>query len=424
MLEQVVPPGQIGDAIFDVDEIERTCSKDGSWSSISQPLSVGRVSPLESGRVSIFARKQCPGDEYFLSKKEDVQKRLLNILKYVRRFNDDFEDSLGVRMTGNIQGLGGYSLLHAAVSVVDDSGLVDGLLSLGSNPKLKSLSGETPLKLAATLFEKASENPDEAKITFREEQSQVVSEEDRKRVEKRKKRCSTCKRNLERLQNRVRLPDQGTSQEIPNSAGHGEGEVRNNIVNSTADVNGAKFKKNDLVDDNRKRIKGFDVLEWVVPRNAKLCWNLWNCPFYKLTRGCRFWHVQRVMVPPSEMTSCIPVESPLSNRDVVWKNDKERGLWTCAYQDYLRKIVICPKGGPVAPSDPEGLSWYRTRKEARDTLDRTVCVSRSGGPAGRRESWNGNGSDRGQRLWAVEAGSEQHSKPFRRHSQCPSNSLN
>ena len=238
-LEQQVPARTIGSVVFNVDEIERACPKDEQkhiFKHIIQPTGGG---PLRSGSLTLEARKKKPEKEYLEKKRKEAEKRLEKVVEYVRvccicefslnclpvsltyltgsvellcpyllifffpissfhrdikRFNSEYKHTL--QISGNLRGLDEYSLLHAAVSLGNNSGIVDDLLSLGADPKHKSCDSVTPIKIASSHFEKASE--------YKVRPSENVGnpkEDEKERENHHNQRCKVAKSIFEKLRN-------------------------------------------------------------------------------------------------------------------------------------------------------------------------------------------------------------------------------
>jgi hypothetical protein len=248
-------------------------------------------------------------------------------------------------MTGNIQGANGYSLLHAAVSLGDDPSLIDDLLALGADPKLKSSKNESAMKMAYAHYEKASENEKvhEARIANRDSSADeedglshevipsAVSEEDRLRKEKQKTKSGIMKLIWEKLKNH--LP-----------------------------VNGHTSVGNDC-------LPLLSMGEWArPPAGETMCTFGDGCE--RIGVGCDYWHARRSFVPPEILNFTDPTEANLQKSDVQWTD--EDGWWTCAYQDIPSKTIIYTQGGPTAKMNSQGVFWYNDRDDARQALARTV----------------------------------------------------
>ena len=236
-LEQQVPARTIGSVVFNVDEIEKACPKDEKkhiFKHIIQPRGGG---PLRSGSLTLEARKKKPEKEYLEKKRKEAEKRLEKVVEYVRaccesslnclsvsltflprfvdlscpsllilffpissfhreikRFNSEYKHTL--QISGNLRGLDEYSLLHAAVSLGNNSNLVDDLLSLGADPKHKSCDSVTPIKIASSHFEKASEY----KIRPSENVGNL-EEDEKERENHHNQRCQVAKSIFEKLRN-------------------------------------------------------------------------------------------------------------------------------------------------------------------------------------------------------------------------------
>ena len=87
-------------------------------------------------------------------------------------------------------------MLHAAVSLGNNSGLIDDLLSLGADPKHKSCDSVTPIKIASSHFEKASEY----KVRSSENIGSL-EEDEREREKHHSQKCQLAKSIFEKLRN-------------------------------------------------------------------------------------------------------------------------------------------------------------------------------------------------------------------------------
>jgi hypothetical protein len=153
-----VPTGRLGSFNFILNDIEKQCLSDGNSIEYTQPLS-SSSGELSSGFASITANKRGADKEYITSKKIEVLRKLNTQLDFIERFNKDPTTPPDARLTANIIGIDGKSILHAAIQLVDDTDLVKRMLRLGADPRSSSHNGiGTPLSLAQKNLHRANEN--------------------------------------------------------------------------------------------------------------------------------------------------------------------------------------------------------------------------------------------------------------------------
>ena len=125
---------------------------------ITESLSNNDARELSNGHVTLQVSKRSASKEYILAKKQEIIHKLRLQLEYMDRFNQDPNNPPGARLTGNISCMGGKSILHAAVLLVDDTDLVRKMLRLGANPRGNCHRGMgTPLSLAQRNLHSAME---------------------------------------------------------------------------------------------------------------------------------------------------------------------------------------------------------------------------------------------------------------------------
>ena len=139
----------LGTFNIELDDIEDKCLPDGKPREFTESLSRSGFQELLSGHVTMNVSKTSASKEYIMMKKREIIKRLRAQMEFIDRFNMDLNNPTGTMLTANIFAMGGKSILHAAVVLMDDIDLVRTMLKLGANPRSNFHSGMgTPLSLA------------------------------------------------------------------------------------------------------------------------------------------------------------------------------------------------------------------------------------------------------------------------------------
>ena len=192
---------RIGSFKLILNDIEQKCLPNGTSIECTQSLSNNNFDELSSGIVTITASKRGADKEYIMIKKQEVLKKLNTQLEYIQRFNQYSKTPPDARLTANILGISGKSILHAAILLVDDKDLVKKMLRLGADPRCSSNVGiGTPLSLAQKNFYRATE-----KEKIMEEKKGPNAD-----IEAHRKRCDQAKMLVEMLQNFVVEPPAST----------------------------------------------------------------------------------------------------------------------------------------------------------------------------------------------------------------------
>lgn len=201
----------LGSFKLELNNIENMCLPDDKPSEFTKELTNHSVQELSSGLVTINAYKKGASKEYIMLKKQEIIEKLKLQLEYIDRFNQDPKNPPGARLTANIFGLGGKSILHAAVVLVDDKVLVEKMLRLGANPRssMNTRIG-TPLSLAQRNFHSAVER-------------EKIMRGRGMDAEPRVQRCNQAMMIVEMLQKNIIEPPVAMSRAIPrNSLGEME----------------------------------------------------------------------------------------------------------------------------------------------------------------------------------------------------------
>jgi hypothetical protein len=145
---------QIGCFTIPLNRVNELCPSYGSeacFKVTATPTSQGLV----SGEIEIEVRKLRVDRGYIQKKTQETAKHLSIQIGNIIRFN---EEHSSYKLTSNIQGREGFSLLHAAIQLKEQD-LVRKLIKLGANPMTRSDVG-TPLsqtlKTRSSVHEKLS----------------------------------------------------------------------------------------------------------------------------------------------------------------------------------------------------------------------------------------------------------------------------
>jgi len=404
----------IGRFTLKLNDVEEKCVLDASPIEYNQSLSQDGSNEFSSGYVTITAKKRKADKGYIRDKQKDIIKKFHQLLAQIERFNQDPKIPSGTRLTGNIFGIDGKSILHAAIQLADDIELVEKILKLGADPKCSgNLEIGTPLTLAQNNFYRASERE---KNTCKNDADIAVHE----------KRSNRARILVEMLQNHIIEPvapvtDSSASSPmdcirlplrcIPSpSPSLRMGTEQNNDdhrkpLNQIEQApikpssNDPTFKIDNETDaaerptvTTRRVITTAPVLpklrnsEWFsfnpkfrsllkesVPGTFRRCLNGDTCRFWNV-RTCRFWHTLRDhspserKLPPASSLPALSDLPRLSTDLVVYKTEKD---WvTAAYVDestraiiYVQKVL--PDSGSVAD---DGTCWFRKKLAALFSL--------------------------------------------------------
>ena len=144
-------PIDLGSFRFELNNlIERLCPNDGQWKPISKQLP-------DVGEVEIQVRRLPYDPAYVRTKNYEVIAALEKQVEAIQTFNKNPKFLLENKLTGNVKGIGGVSLLHAATELVDCESVVKKLLILNADPNSVSVSHGTPLEIANRNYQRTLE---------------------------------------------------------------------------------------------------------------------------------------------------------------------------------------------------------------------------------------------------------------------------
>jgi hypothetical protein len=390
----------LGSFKLELNNIENICLPDEKPSEFTAELTNHSVQELSSGLVTVNAYKKCASKEYIMLKKQEIIKKLNLQLEYIDRFNQDPKNPPGARLTANIFGRGRKSVLHAAVVLVDDKGLVEKMLRLGANPRSSTNSGiGTPLSLAQRNFHSAVERE---KIMRRRGMD----------VEPHVQRCNQAMMLVEMLQRNIielpakshprssftspidKVPTTGISSALNKS--HTNRRLDQPLPTSQSEKPPSPIptKKQKRLNQPIPVIGRLDLTPLPLPTVQKRCWvsldiskRAWcnmpaTCRFFK-QHICRYWHHAPAPLPHEQhsMPTVPPSGKELANllKPFV-KFEKHFAFdnvewWTAAYvHSSLNTVIYVRKVLSTGHIGGNGVVWFATKAEAHYSLRYTVYL--------------------------------------------------
>jgi hypothetical protein len=425
---ETIPSGKIGSVTFKLDDLEGRCSLDGAWVDTVQSMH-SESCTFSGGELRISVMKQRAGSDYVTQKRTEILQALKNLMDMVKKYNIDPNRQSDEKLSGNIQGINGLSVLHAAVHLGDSGYLISTMLDLGADPRLKSQLG-TPLHFAQQQLDRALE-----KEKNLEAKNASVEELNRQR-----ERCKHVKELVEMLhtdtgssQNErvgadidvVRVPttkdseqgivNESSRTEVTGKEDESEGETgrvlswnEECLTNLASENSGVVTNEGSSVGfgdsshhrrpslslpygmlddsktdiDNERRVSFLPKLphlpsiEWApLPHasNRRCSFNLKGC-FHLRSRSCRYWH--DIFTPLSlEEMKVIPRSTRLPPQLVSVK--EEGHLWTAVFADQSTKRFIHAQDiFQEGHTSSQGISWFASRASAEAAMERTVAILR------------------------------------------------
>jgi len=394
---------KVGSFCLQLNDIEERCLPDGLPSEFTQLLSNITSQEITNGFVTITARKRSADKEYVLLKKQEVIKRLKLQLEYIERFNKDPKTPSGVRLTANISGAGGTSILHAAIVLMDDKDLVEKMLKLGANPRSSIDTGiGTPLSLAQRNFHRAAEKEKNTKRRIEEKKHHAVD------IGPHVYRCNQARALVEILQKNVIKPLSSTAftEEFPsetvtenpqersksslmspmietnsqsgtlylsesadfrppfNTSSRDQFDTKKiqNPCDSSCMKHPTKRSSDTREEKKQQSLSGaqnsssvakpampvLKLRDWIVvtKQGYKMCHHGPHCYHFK-RKSCRFWHVLLAPLPheripiASHLLPALDKLPKLIESQVVYKKQAtSKAWWTAAYLDQSMRMVI------------------------------------------------------------------------------------
>lgn len=153
-----IRPKKLGEFSFPLNEVDSLCPNNGDATEYRCMISPN--AELRSGDVTFVIRKRPVRADWILGLRADLEKGINEQIHAISRFNKEYDEKIHGRLTGHIQGMGGITLLHAAINLqrVDQ---VERLVALGVNPRERSDRG-TAIGFAVNRLQTVSE-----KISFK-----------------------------------------------------------------------------------------------------------------------------------------------------------------------------------------------------------------------------------------------------------------
>ena len=188
----------LGTFRLELNDIEDRCLPNEVMTEYMQPLSDEFVQEISDGFITTNVKKKSADKEYVRIKKQEIIKKLKQQLEFIERFNQHPSTPPGARLTANISGLNGVSILHAAIVLLDDKELVQKMLKLGANPRSSINTGiGTPLNVAQRNYHNALEKEKNHRRRMEEKKDSNMG------IEPLVQRCNQAMMLVEMLQENV-----------------------------------------------------------------------------------------------------------------------------------------------------------------------------------------------------------------------------
>ncbi|KAG7349696.1 hypothetical protein IV203_012293 [Nitzschia inconspicua] len=148
------PSTMLGSFAILLDEAEKIFFSNDNW--LSYTKSVPGL-----GSVEISAKRHRADKPYIMQKKEESIRGLKKKIETIEMFNKDINLPTSAKLSANVRGIGGISLLHAAIELVETTRLIEQLLHLKADPQASSTMG-TPMEVANRLIKRSEKKLEEA----------------------------------------------------------------------------------------------------------------------------------------------------------------------------------------------------------------------------------------------------------------------
>ncbi|VEU33780.1 unnamed protein product [Pseudo-nitzschia multistriata] len=167
-------PKEVGTIAIPLNDIERICPSDGSWFEISKRLE-------GVGTIALHVQRRTADIEYITLKRQEIEATIKTQIETVERFNEEYSRSLQTKITSNVRGIHGISLLYAAIEAASEPRLIDRILSTGADPRQRSQQG-SPLELAQRLYDRCLSKARDARTMGRPHEYLVAQDQQRARA--------------------------------------------------------------------------------------------------------------------------------------------------------------------------------------------------------------------------------------------------
>jgi hypothetical protein len=363
---------RLGSMNVEVAELQANCPRDGSWWNVSKQILAGPH--LEDGVVHINARRVAVDPEYIKAKRRDGCIRLKTTCDWACKFNDSLSpiERAGGVLDLHVPVFGGASLLHTAI-LLQDSHLVRKLLDLGLDPGTKSQIG-SPMSLAFNLIENVTHASKNNGMSGGETYHNHAEPGDRAENDRAAALARISKMLSSRNeQSNIRrdgaglLQREGASLGLPSS------------THSTISVSTLTPKLPTLPDTNW-------LLEPTFVRHICRYNEGATC---RLGQRCAFIHIKAslgenlVSTLARMQKSGAEDEGSLQyfrkNLKVISRQDSSNCIWyTAGFSTVARfrtsnQQIFYAEGGPGVLSQ-QGVTWYRDRKSAVESLARVFKI--------------------------------------------------
>jgi hypothetical protein len=411
---EIMPARSIGSVAFEMDELEKNCPLGDTWVDFVRPIR-SEDSAVIRGEARISVMKQHVGSDYATQKRAEILQALKVQMDSIKKYNADPDRNPDEKLSGNIQGINGLSLLHAAIHLGESGLLISAMLDLGVDPRLKSPLG-TPLHFAQQQLDRALEKeknleakqaPVDDLVRQRAKRKQVKEmvdlllkatpsyDEDLAAGDCGKASSSSYDRDCEVVSGaRETLGTTEGRHHTREKVAHSEeGDIRKRPKNKKSSTAISPRRPSlSLPCGNRgsdassgnseKRLAFTPILpnlpsvDWapILNKKDRRCTNNLRGCFHFRTNSCHFWHDVLSPLRPEEMILTPRHGSPrLPPNRVALK--EERHMWTAVYADTaLKRFIHVQDVFQKGFTSRQGISWFTNRGDAEAALERTVAV--------------------------------------------------
>jgi len=161
---------KLGQFVLRMNEIESKCPPDGSWHTMEHKLE-------GIGTIGFIAKRKRASKQCVVNKRREILEMLKTQLETIERFNGQYcsNPSASVKLTPNIRGLHGTSLLYASIGVNADEQLIQKMVSLGADPR-KRHNDRSPLDLARDQYERCKNKEKDASESSNQQVRQACAQ--------------------------------------------------------------------------------------------------------------------------------------------------------------------------------------------------------------------------------------------------------
>jgi hypothetical protein len=335
-----ISPAKLGYFRIPLNRIDGQCPPDGSPIILTEMVSPSEV--LAKANIEIEYRKYTQSREHNKCKEAETIDEMSEVLENIVRFNEEHAASGSFKLTGNLRGRGGISLLHAAIKLQRED-FVEKLVDLGANPKGKSVV-ETPLGQAIKMREKIKQRQ--------------ASDVDDSAPKSKEYLLGMCQRMIDLLSRGSKTSENDPEDEI----NFGFAFEQTSIYTK----HGVENKLPELIEPS----------DWLLPSGAQRCYRFNRADGCHFGSKCKFIHIRDPVGDALDNGHFFDAKFPecILERQLIVK---KMGPWyTAKYHEEEEKTYYYAERGPGHRQSNQGIYWYQTRKDAEEALRRVLIISK------------------------------------------------